>query len=501
MDIEQLQQEIAQAAHEHQVSPFSLEEIRLRIAAVESELQKRLWLYDPADWVETRLGEFMWSKQKIIAQSLVMHRHTAVPSCFASGKSWLAARLAAWWLDIHKGGDAFVVTTATTGAQVKAILWREIGRAFAHGNLPGRVNQTEWHMVNPDTGKEELVAFGRKPGDLDATAFQGIHAPYVLVIFDEAAGISQELFDAGDSLAANEDSRILAIGNPEDGGSEFADVCKPGSGWNVIRIKAWDTPNFSGEEVPDALRKLLISRVYVEEKRRRWGEQSPMWQAKILAEFPDVREDGLIPIKAIRLAQARRYKVDAKDISELGVDVGAGHDKNVCAHRHGLKFRVIRRDQQPDTMRSCGNLIADLEATGASVAKVDEIGIGRGLVDRAREQRKPVIGVNVGRKAKDDKHYVNLRAEAYWALREMFTDAETEDEVGIDIDPRDEDLAAQLVELRFKRTSSGKIQIESKDEMKKRGMASPDDADAIMLAGMSSDLVPRPIRKRKVRWG
>jgi hypothetical protein len=356
-------------------------------------------------------------------------------------------------------------------------------------------------MVNPDTGKEELVAFGRKPGNLDAAAFQGIHAHYVLIVFDEAAGISKELIEAGESLAANEDSRVLMIGNPEDGGSEFAEACKPGSGYNVVKIRAWDTPNFTEEPIPSKLRHLLLSRIWVEEKRRKWGENNPMWQAKIEAEFPDTREDGLISIRSIRMAQARRYKPDPSDINELGVDVGGGHDKNVVAQRHGLRFRIIRRDQQPDTMQSCGNLIADLDETGASLAKVDEIGIGRGLVDRAREQRKPVLGINVGRKAKDDKHFVNLRAEAYWALREMFTDPEDEDSIGIDIDPRDEDLAAQLVEIRFKRTSSGKIQIEGKDEMKKRGISSPDDADAMMLAALSSSLIPKPIRKRKVRWG
>jgi hypothetical protein len=121
-------------------------------------------------------------------------------------------------------------------------------------------------------------------------------------------------------------------------------------------------------------------------------------------------------------------------------------------------------------------VVAALKETGAAVAKVDEIGIGRGVVDRAKEQDKPVVGVNVGQAAREPEGFANLRAEGYWGLRERFQEG------SIDIDPDDEDLAAQLVDLKYKRTSSGKIQIESKEELKRRGKPSPDEADAVMLA-------------------
>lgn len=143
---------------------------------------------DPVAWVQDRTRAHAWSAQRRILESVRDHRQTAVPSSHGPGKSWCAARIAAWWIDSHPPLEAFVVTTAPTDTQVKAILWREIQRAHRRGNLAGRVTQdAQWKI------SDELVAFGRKPADIAAdsdgetiTAFQGIHARFVLVIFDEA---------------------------------------------------------------------------------------------------------------------------------------------------------------------------------------------------------------------------------------------------------------------------------------------------------------------------
>ena len=154
---------------------------RRRAALVEGEPHD--WLMDPVGWVHHRLGETIWSKQAEILVSVRDHRRTVVRASYDVGKSWSASRLAAWWLDTHAAGSAFVISTAPTFNQVRAILWREINRAHAKGKLLGRVNQTEWWIGN------ELVGMGRKPADYDATSLTGIHARYVLVIIDEAGGV------------------------------------------------------------------------------------------------------------------------------------------------------------------------------------------------------------------------------------------------------------------------------------------------------------------------
>lgn len=467
----------AQLAAQEQALAEQLERIQF-------EARRRKWVTDPPAWVSERLGEHVWSKQREIMQSVRDNRLTAVPSAHGTGKSRVASRIAAWWIDTHPLGDAFVVTSAPTWRQVRGILWREMGRAHAVGKLPGRMNQTEWLVIMP-AGNEEQVAFGHKPQDLDPTAFQGIHARYVLVIFDEATGIAKPLWEAGDSLISNADSHFLAIGNPDDPLSYMAEVCKPDSGWNVIPISAFDTPNFTGEPVPDEVAHRLVSPQWVEEKKKRWGESNPLYISKVLGRFPPFSQDSLIPMHWIRAAQERwnddkRHELPADySLSVLGVDVGGGSDKNVFAHRHGRRVSVLEENREPDTMKTADRVEHWLMMTGASVARVDYIGIGRGAVDRLKRDKKPVEGVTVSEKAIDDKAYFNLRAEGYWHLRQLFQNNE------IDIDPSDEDLAAQLLDIKYE-TASGRILIEAKEQMKRRGLNSPDRADAVMLACLAT---------------
>ena len=129
---------------------------------------------DPEKWVRERLGGEIWSKQLEIMESVRDNRRTAVRSCHSAGKSHIAAATACWWIDSHEVGEAFVVTTAPTFPQVRAILWRYMNRMHAKAKLPGTMHQTEWSLGN------ELVAFGRKPSDHTESAFSGMHAPKVL---------------------------------------------------------------------------------------------------------------------------------------------------------------------------------------------------------------------------------------------------------------------------------------------------------------------------------
>lgn len=437
------------------------------------------------------------------------HLYLAGRHLIPTHNSFLASLIVAWWIDTHVKGDAFAITTAPTGPQVKAVLWREIARRHSEGNLPGRMNTTEW-LCQVASGKEELVAMGRKPSDYNPTAFQGLHAPALLFVIDEACGVPYSLWEAGDSLIANDDSKALAIGNPDDPTAEFKRVCSPGSGWFVVQVGAFDTPNFTGEDVPEKLAKNLIGELYVEEKRKRlaptwrWNEAhtavvppdpeaiktaNPVWLSKVLGLFPENAVEGtLIPMTWVLAAQQRT--LDAIGPVKLGVDVGGGGDSSTIAERRGPVVRIRHEDHNPDTMQTCGHAVAWYRKTNAEAVNVDTIGIGHGVVDRGVEQKLPFIGINVGEQAFEPENFVNRRAELWWDVRERF-------EQGlIDIDPGDEDLAGELVEIRFKRTSSGKIQIESKADAKARGVASPNRADALMLSFAS----PRP-KKKGGTWG
>ena len=497
------------------------------LLALEEEMKRRTWQESPETWIKERLNDVTWSKQREVLRSVQQNRRTLVKSCHAVGKSWLSARAAAWWLDVWPVGTAFVVTSAPSGPQIKAILWREIGRAFMRGRLAGRVNQTEWFM-KVENGKEELVAFGRKPDDYDPAAFQGIHARRVLVILDEANGIRGPLHEAAGSLIANDESKMLMIGNPDDPNGEYYEASKPGSGWNTISISAFDSPNFTGEAagMPLAVTSQLIGKTYVEEKRRTWAphwtwneegtrcvpplgvdpETDPncaaTWKSKILGIFPEKTEaGGLIPITWVKAAQLRDLSASSVGgLNELGADIGGGGDDSAVCQRKGDVFRILRTDTDPDTMSQCGKIIDDLTTTRATCVKVDKIGIGWGIVNRGKELGKPFIGINVGEGASEDdtasdERFANLKAELWWNVRGLF-------ERGmIDIDEADDDLAAELCGIRYERMSSGKIKISSKRrDASGKVIPSPNRAESLMLAAAPKRLV-RSAKELQVEWG
>ncbi|MFD2264328.1 hypothetical protein ACFSM5_15600 [Lacibacterium aquatile] len=437
---------------------------------------------DPVGFCREVLGDHLWSRQAEIAAAVRDNRRVAVPSCHGAGKSFLAARLCAWWIATRPPGEAFVVTSAPTFAQVRAILWREIGRAHRAGKLPGKVTMTEWRIG------QEMVGFGRKPADMDMTGFQGIHARRVLVVFDEACGIPKPLWDAAETLVTNDDSRLFAIGNPDDPASEFAKVCTPGSGFVKIHIDALKTPNLTGEEVPDELRPLLVGALWVEEMKGRWGEDSPIYRAKIGGEFPEEGTDGLFPPRLLKKAVAA--EVETTGVLELGIDVARfGRDETVVALRRGDGVEILYAGRKEDTMATCGRIVAAMRETGATIAKVDDAGVGGGVTDRLREQGIAVMPVNVGTAPIERERFANLRAELFWNLRERM-------ETGELCLPNDERLLSQLAMLRYAYDSRGRIKVESKDSLRRRGQDSPDRADAVMLAFAVS---PPPSNGPRVR--
>lgn len=452
------------------VSPFTIAADRLT--------GQNEYITDPVGWIEDRLDEHLWSKQVAICNSVATHRYTAVPSCYGTGKSFSAARLVAWWIDAHPVGQAVAVTTAPTHHQVRAILWKEIRRAHKGGKLRGRTNQTEWLIG------EELVSFGRKPADYDPAAFQGIHAPYVLVVFDEAAGIPTTLWDASKGLMTNEDARMLAIGNPDDPLSDFANICKPGSGWNVVSIAASDTPAFTGELVPDLVLRQLVSKIWVEERAHEWGVDDPRYISKVEGRFPEDDEHGVVPWSAIKKCQVEKdWKPEQLLPVELGVDVGAGGDLSVIYQRRGPVATLHSRHNTRDAMELAGHVLKAIDECKPSSVKLDVIGWGWGVVGRLSELRAQgrhkadIVPVNVGEASTDPVKFPRLRHQIWWEVgRQLSVDG------GWDLTALDDKAVGELIAVRWKPDSSGRVVIESKDETRKRLGRSPDDADALLLA-------------------
>jgi len=381
-------------------------------------------------------------------------------------------------LDRYAPGEAFVVTSAPSDKQVKAILWREIGRAHRKGNLEGRITlDANWYIG------DEIVAYGRKPQDLTdpneaMQAFQGIHARYVLVVLDEACGVPPWLWVAAESLVTNANSRILAIGNPDDPSSEFEKNCRPGSGWHNIKISAFDLPWNTGEVIPPSLEDLLTGQMWVEERKRKWGEESPYYISKVLGCFPEVADDTLISPAMIRAAH--EYETQhSLEFGVMGADIARlGKDRTCVYHNRGGEVRKIYEVHKQLTDKTGGKLMALLRQFANRVPmQIDAIGLGATVYDFMN-----AVGANVVPFVGSEKAHVrpdrfkNRRAEGYWNLRGLM------EEGLIDLDPADEDLAAELCNIKFWHDTAGRVQIETKEELEKRGLPSPDNADAAMMS-------------------
>lgn len=278
------------------------------LANVRAQFQAVLLKDDPVGYAHSRLGVWLWSKQREIIEALECHSRVAVRSCHDSGKSFGAAVIAARWLDTHPVGSARVITTAPTNTQVRGILWVEINQLHEKANLAGRVNQTEWWIGS------YMAGIGRKPADYRAETFQGLHARYPLIIIDEAGGVNAALVDAIETLATNVNAKILMIGNPDDPQSPFAAIhADPDKyGYHTIKISAWDTPNFTAEgpellasehEAARMLPEVLLSPAWVEGRRKAWGEEHPFWASKIEAEFPSQDSTAIVRLSDIIVAR------------------------------------------------------------------------------------------------------------------------------------------------------------------------------------------------------
>lgn len=491
------------------------------------------YLADPVSWAQKRLGSHVTRDQQRIMRSVVENRYTAAPSCHDVGKSFTAAEVVNWWLDVHPVGEAFVVTTAPTAAQVGAILWREIGKIHRGAELFGYITgANEWKIGHPGSAGE-LVAYGRKPADYDMTGFQGIHARYVLVVIDEACGVPKMLYDAVDALATNKHARVLAIGNPDDPSSHFAEICKPGSGWAVVQIDALRSPNFTraqidpypelvkymiqegiaptDEEIPERLQDLLVDPLWVNERIKRWGVTSPLFTSKVRGQFPNVTTDTLINPHWITLAMYRDV-IPTPTASKMGVDVARyGVDESVILLRQGGHCRVVETIPYGPTTELAGKIIqhgAELMRAPAEfpIVCVDDVGVGGGVTDMLAEQRLPVVPIIGGAAAAEllptgKPRFVNKRSELWWNMRVAFAGPSGTGADGwLDIDPEDEDLQAQLGQIKYRVNQHGQIAIESKDDMKARGLPSPDRGDALAYA-LAPDLPPsRGLAQQRTDW-
>lgn len=248
-----------------------------------------------------------------------------------------------------------------------------------------------------------------------------------------------------------------------------------------------------------------VSQEWAAQRERQWGVGSAVYQNRVLGEFAASDEDGIIPLAWVEAANARWAEWNEAGrpgtLTALGVDVGRGGDKTTFARRYEWTVTgsdgkpqtrtvigPLERDGQADTMRVAGR-VAGIQRAHGIPSVVDVIGIGAGVVDRVREQGLSVTAFNASERSTatdrtGELGFVNKRSEGWWTLREMLDPAYGE-WVAL---PPDDRLTGDLTAPHYRLMSGGKVQVESKDELRKpeRLGRSTDDGDAVMMSFMDA---------------
>lgn len=422
---------------------------------------------EPEYFFKDILGVDLWEKQLAILASIKKHRRTAIRSCNSAGKTWFIARLALWFLSAYP--FSVVIDTAPTHRQVENQFWRHLRSAYKQSkmNLGGKLLKTQ---LNIDEDWFAL-GFSTQGGEGGMEAFQGWHSKNILVIVDEASGVNKQTFEAIEgAMAGGSVVRLVLIGNPTRNTGDFADSFKDPS-YNKIHIAASDIPNVREKR---QVIEGLATWEWVQEMKAKYGEDSDIYRVRVDGEFPRKNSDTLISLDSVeRAIDADRELYGDEEV--IGLDPARfGDDKAAFVYRKGNFAKVLEVIDKCDTMSLAGKGKNYLKQYPEAVLRIDIIGLGAGIFDRLKEQAdiaERVQGVNSAASPSDKESYVNLRAESWDDTKSWLRDAVLEKDEGF----------YELAGPKYKINSQGKIQLEGKDEMKKRGVKSPNVGDALVL--------------------
>lgn len=429
---------------------------------------------EPDEWQAEFLNHIANSKRRI-----------SVRSGHGVGKSTAVSWAALWWLFTRFPQKT--VVTAPTSSQLYDALFAEM-KGWLNRMPP--VLRT---LVLPKTDRIELIAAPdesfislRTSRAEQPEALQGVHSENVMLIGDEASGIPEAVFEAASGSMSGESAVTILLGNPTRSTGYFYDThTKLAGEWTTMKVSCVDSPR--------------VSREYIREQAVRFGEESNAYRVRVLGEFPLGDDDTVIPIFLVEAAESRVINITPGILPIWGVDVARfGSDRTALCKRYGsVVSEPIQWKRGYDTMQTVGWIKNQYDSAQGkdkpSDILVDVIGLGAGVVDRLRELKLPVRGINVSESPALGDQYINLRAELWFKGREWLEARDCSL-------PDDPVLRAELATPRYKFTSSGKRQVESKDEIKRRGVPSPDLADALILTFAGDAVIAGSGAKYASRW-
>lgn len=471
-------------------------------AAVKSDYEDQL-IQDVAQFYDDPLGFALWAfdwgegdleehdgpddNQRLILKTLgqdvraneqadlAAALRTAVASGHGIGKGAVTAMIILWAMSTRPHLTGMV--TANTKTQLTSKTWREL--AIWHD----RARNKHWfrwtatkimHVGYPSTWFVEAVPWSLA----NAQAFAGMHGKHVLLIFDEASTIDRKIWEVSEGAMTTRGAMWLVFGNPTENTGPFRECfSKDRARWRRHQI--------------DSRTSRFTNKAEIDLQIQRYGEDSDFVRVRVRGLFPRQSATQLISYEDVESAQEREPVLD-HEVKVIGVDVARyGDDQTVIALRVGSVAAIMARYRGKSTMQTVDEITAIISQVKPAAVFIDDVGVGGGVVDRLKQLRyEEVIPVNAGHKPRDETHYFNKRAEMYGRLAEWLHQAGC-------IPADDQDLADDLVAVQYRMTGKTQIQLERKEDMKKRGEASPDSADALALTFAQEIAPPKLIPQWK----
>jgi phage terminase large subunit len=428
---------------------------------------QRAWMHSkdrPLLFVTDVLGASPEPWQAEALEAVGQHDRVSIRSGHGVGKTTLEAWLILWFLLTRK--NCKVPVAANSQDQLRDTIWPEIGKW--HRKLPEALKamidvQAERVVVVQDP--EGAFAVRRTASKENPEALQGFHAEHLLFLIDEASGIFDIVFEVGMGALSTPGAKVVMAGNPTRTSGFFYDTHHSlRDRWQTMHVSCLDVPRAQG---------------HIEDIKAKYGDNSNAWRVRVLGEFPTADDETVIPLELATSAVNR-------DVASLdyypvwGVDVARfGDDRTALAKRQANRLlEPVMHWSRIDLMATAGKIKAEYETTHYDMRpteiRIDAIGLGAGVYDRCKEQGLPVRAINVGEAAASRENCMRLRDELWFQGREWFQDR-------LCSLPQDDALIAELTSPTYSFTSTGKMVVESKADMKKRGMRSPDLADAFLL--------------------
>lgn len=402
----------------------------------------------------------------------------AVASGHGIGKSACIGQIVQWAMSTCD--DCRVVVTANTESQLRTKTWPEISK-WARLSLT-----RDWWQVpamslySSEPGREKSWRADAIPWSENNTeAFAGLHnkGKRIVLIFDEASAIADKVWEVAEGALTDADTEIIwiAFGNPTKNTGRFREC------FGRYR-HLWVTKQIDSRTVEGT------NREYLDELVATYGEDSDVVKVRVRGQFPSQSVSQFIASHVVEEAQQRTLAVkDGGAAMVIGVDIARfGDDQSVIRGRQGRDGRVIPpiKWRGMDTVYSAGKIAETITRYSPDAVFIDGGGVGGGVVDILRSQGFKVIEVNFGAKANEERKYANKRAEMWGNLRDWL-------ETGV-IDP-DPELQDDLCGVEYGFDKDGRVLLEKKEDAKKRGLASPDNGDALALT------FAQPIHRKDMR--